>query len=73
MVDLLIRDLPVELKRDIARVAKANGTSLSAEVIARLRLASEPMPRPVKLRLHHGSAASDTSWSRDEIYGEDAR
>ncbi|MDR0594016.1 MAG: hypothetical protein LBG60_12320 [Bifidobacteriaceae bacterium] len=73
VVDLLIRDMPLELKLDIARAAKANGTSQSAEAIARLRRGSDPMPRPVKLRLHHGSAETETTWGRDEIYGDDAR
>jgi hypothetical protein len=73
MTDLLIRDVPLDLKLDIARAAKANGRTQSAEAIDRLRRASAPARRETELKLHHGSAAGETTWSRDEIYGEDGR
>jgi hypothetical protein len=73
MVDLLIRDMPLDLKLDIARAAKAKGTSQSAEAIARLRRGTAPPREGVKLKLHNGSAAAETTWRRDEIYGEDGR
>jgi hypothetical protein len=73
MTDLLIRDMPLDLKLDIARSAKANGRTQSAEAIARLQRGSSPQRREAKLKLHYGSADAETTWSRNEIYHEDGR
>jgi plasmid stability protein len=70
---LLIRNVPSGLKLELARAARANGRSQSAEVIARLQQTSGEQALPVRLDLHFGSAVVDTTWSRAEIYGQDAR
>jgi hypothetical protein len=73
VTDLLIRDVPLDLKLEIARAAKASGRTQSAEAIERLRRGSRPTRRQARLKLHHGTGSGDTVWSRDEIYGDDGR
>lgn len=72
MSDLLIRDVPPDLRLDLVRAAKENGRSLSAEAIARLQ-GAVPSPRRQTLRLRFADGPTQGSWRREEIYADDGR
>ena len=71
-----VRDVPPEVLTALKRRARRHHRSLQGELrellasVAREERRDEPVP-PLALRL--SSAAPTTSWSREEIYGDDGR
>jgi plasmid stability protein len=71
-----IRDLPTEVLAALKRRAARHERSLEGELrhilatIARQEPASSPLP-PIELKLSESSA--ETSWRREDIYGDDGR
>jgi plasmid stability protein len=71
-----IRDVPDHVVAALKRRARANHRSLQGEVLAALEeaaLRAPPAERPAPLRLVLSDAAGPGSWSREEIYDDDAR
>lgn len=71
-----IRDIPEEVLEALKRRAAANDRSLQQELrhslrqLARDAPPAEPLP-PVSLEL--SDAASESRWSRQEMYNDDGR
>lgn len=71
-----VRDVPPEVLAALKRRARRHHRSLQGELrellseVAREERRTDPQP-PLALRL--SSAAPTTSWSREEIYGDDGR
>ena len=71
-----IRDVPEDVLEALKRRAASNERSLQGELrhilatIARQEPAGAAMP---PIQLHFSDAQPETSWSREEIYGDDAR
>ena len=73
---LHIRDIPPEVLDALKRRAARNERSLQGELryILRKIAEAEPVAPPRPLELHLATdARGKTSWSREEIYGSDAR
>lgn len=71
-----IRDVPEHIVAALKRRAKAHHRSLQGEVLAALEeaaLRAPPAEPPPPLQLALSDVASVGGWSRDEIYGDDAR
>lgn len=71
-----VRDVPPEVLAALKRRARRHHRSLQGELkellseVAREERSGEPVP-PLDLRLSRASPR--TSWSREEIYGDDGR
>jgi len=76
MPAIQIRDVPAEVIAALKRRASRHERSLEGELryllaaIAREEPPSTPLP-PLQLKL--SQAPSSTTWSREEIYGDDGR
>jgi plasmid stability protein len=76
MPALQVRDVPPEVVAALKRRAARNERSLEGELrhilatLAREEPPAAPMP-PLELRL--SQASPDTTWRREEIYGDDGR
>ena len=71
-----IRGVPDHVVAALKRRAKAHHRSLQGEVLAALEeaaLRAPPAAPPPALRLAFSDATPAGSWSRDEIYDDDAR
>jgi plasmid stability protein len=77
MPAIQIRDVPAEVIAALKRRASRNERSLEGELryllakIAREEPPSTPLP-PLQLKLSQ-APSSTTTWSREEIYGDDGR
>lgn len=76
MPAILVRNVSEDLVDALERRAKRNDRSLQKEVhhilrsIAEAEPPAEPLPA---LKLEMSSVTPDSTWSRDEIYGDDGR
>ena len=70
MPTFVIHELPGDLLEALESRAALNSRSIEDEVRQILTNALEAKPG---LRLHLSKVASESNWSREEIYGDDAR
>ncbi len=76
MPAIRIRDVPDEVLEALKNRARRRGRSLQGELrhilssVARSESIHEQLP---PLKLHFSDASPQTSWSREEIYGDDGR
>jgi plasmid stability protein len=71
-----IRDVPEHVVAALKRRARANHRSLQGEVLAALEEAAHRAPPPeppAPLSLVLSDVNATGTWSREEIYGDDAR
>ncbi len=76
MASILIRGIPREVLEALKRRASANHRSLEMEVRqALVKLADEGPPAdPPPLAMNFSQAPrTDSTWSREEVYGDDGR
>ena len=76
MAAVHIRDVPKEALEALKRRARRHERSLQGELrqilvsVARTEPSPEPLP---PLKLHFSDADPQSTWSREEIYGDDGR
>lgn len=71
-----VRDIPTGVLEVLKRRAKRHQRSLQGELrhILTTVAQEEPSPDPSPpLKLHFSEARPQTTWSREEIYGDDGR
>ena len=75
MKSILIRDLPEQTLENLKRLAKYHHRSLQGELHFILEDASERAPRhnSGSLRIKTVNTRNQGTWSREEIYGDEAR
>lgn len=77
MVAFNVRNVPGPVAAALRERARRHGRSLQQELLTILEYAaSEPVPGsdslpPLRLTMVHGGGSS--TWSREDIYGDDAR
>ena len=71
-----IRNVPDDVLSALKSRAQRHERSLQGELrqilrnIARMEAPEEPLP---PLKLHYSTASPETTWSREEMYGDDGR
>lgn len=79
MTDILLRDIPPDLKRQIEELARAHKTSLSSEIKALLERALRQSARSVEAQAKGGLGArlgalvAEEDWTDDFIRPRDKR
>ncbi len=71
-----VRDVPEHVVAALKRRARANHRSLQGEVLAALEEAARRAPPPeppAPLSLVVSDVETTGTWSREELYGDDAR
>ena len=72
MAAVHIRDIPTEVLEVLKRRAQRHERSLQGELRHILTTVAKEEPSP-PLKLHFSEARPQTTWSREEIYGDDGR